>query len=383
MTIRFLLLRQLLHLKAMGYSVSVACALGPWTAEIEQAGIPVKPIGLTRKINPMRDLLALIELYFHFRKERPTIVHTHTPKANLLGRFAARLASVPIVLGTEHGFYFYGKPAWSYRFHLAIARLGAFLSDVTLVINCDDFELAQREKIADHAKLVYLRGGVGINLDRFNPQLVDRLTVRNQLGISSTTRVVGIVARLTYEKGLKEFLQAASYITSTIPETCFLIVGPEDQLTRQQLEAMVEQLALSNRVLYLGTRTDMPEVYAAMDVIVVPSYREGLGVVLIEAGAMGKPVVASNIRGCREVVRDGQNGLLVPLGDVQALADATIELLTDQEKARRMGEEGRRMALERFDERLVFEQVEAEYARLLRERGLPVPQPLSLAKNPL
>jgi glycosyltransferase involved in cell wall biosynthesis len=112
-----------------------------------------------------------------------------------------------------------------------------------------------------------------------------------------------------------------------------------------------------------------------MDVFVLPSHREGFPRAPMEASAMKVPCVVTDIRGCRETVQHGRNGLLVPLGDVQALADAIIELLTDQEKARRMGEEGRRMALEHFDERLVFEKVKAEYARLLQEKGLPVPEP--------
>jgi len=112
-----------------------------------------------------------------------------------------------------------------------------------------------------------------------------------------------------------------------------------------------------------------------MDVFVLPSHREGFPCAPMEASAMKVPCVVTDIRGCRETVEHGRNGLLVPLGDVQALADAIIELLTDREKARRMREEARRMALERFDEQVVFEKVKAEYARLLREKGLPVPEP--------
>ena len=375
MTIRFLLFNQLLHLKDMGYSISAVCTSGPWVVEIEQAGIPVKTIGLTRRISPVQDLLALMELYFHFCKEKPAIVHTHTPKANLLGRLAARLAHVPVVIGTEHGFYFYGKIGWAYWFHATVARLGAWLSDVTFVINENDWELAQQKKISHPPRLVYLRGGVGVDLDRFNPRAVDGLAIRSQLDIHPATSVVGIVARLSYEKGLREFLDAAAEISSVMPQALFLVVGPEDGVTQKELETITDQLGIRNKVQFLGMRRDMPELYSAMDILVLPSYREGLGIVLAEAGAMGKPVVATNIRGCKEAVCDGQNGLLVPLGDVQALADAIIELLTDREKARRMGEEGRRMALERFDEQMVFEKVEAEYARLLREKGLPVPEP--------
>jgi len=128
---------------------------------------------------------------------------------------------------------------------------------------------------------------------------------------------------------------------------------------------------------FLGMRQDMPELYALMDVFVLPSHREGFprGSPM-EASAMKVPCIVTNIRGCREAVEHGRNGLLVPLGDVQVLADAIIELLKDHEKAQRMGEEGRRIALERFDERVVFEKVKSEYSRLLKRKGLPVPEPL-------
>jgi glycosyltransferase involved in cell wall biosynthesis len=124
-------------------------------------------------------------------------------------------------------------------------------------------------------------------------------------------------------------------------------------------------------------RHDMPELYALMDLFVLPSRRESFPRSPMEASAMGVPSIVTDIPGCREVVEHGRNGLLVPLGDVDALVRAILGLLSDPERAKRMGQEGRRIALERFDERLVFEKVKAEYARLLRQKGLPVPEPRS------
>jgi glycosyltransferase involved in cell wall biosynthesis len=120
-------------------------------------------------------------------------------------------------------------------------------------------------------------------------------------------------------------------------------------------------------------RQDMPDLYALMDVFVLPSYREGFPRSPMEASAMGVPCIVTDIRGCREAVQHNQNGMRVPLGDDRALAEAIVDLLTDREKARRIGEQGRRMALERFDERLVFEKVKAAYTRLLSERGIALP----------
>jgi glycosyltransferase involved in cell wall biosynthesis len=135
---------------------------------------------------------------------------------------------------------------------------------------------------------------------------------------------------------------------------------------------------LGDACTFTGMRQDMPEFYALMDLFVLPSHRESFPRSPMEASAMGVPCIVTAVPGCRETVEHGRNGLLIPLGDVQAMAAAILELLTDRGKARRMGSEGRQLALERFDERLVFEKVKAEYARLLQEKGLPVP---SLAGN--
>lgn len=369
MTVRFLLLDALLYLKNGGYDVSVVCSAGPWISDIELAGIPVRIVALTRRITPVRDLLAFWELHSYFRKQDFTIVHTHTPKANLVGRLAARLAGVPIVVGTEHGFYFRYKTGWSRWLHATAARLGACASDVTFVINHEDWELAQRERIVHPTKLVLIAGGTGVNLDRFNPLAVDPLAVRRCLGIKPAVPVVGFVGRLTPEKGCREFIQAAAQIASTIPQIRFLVVGPSDGISQRELEAMAAELCVSDKVLFLGIRTDMPELYAAMDIVTLPSYREGLGVTLMEAAAMGKPTVATDICGCREVVSHGETGLLVPPRDADALARAILELLQDEEKRRTMGEAGRRRAEALFDGRKVFEKVEWTYQRLLRQKG--------------
>ena len=365
LTIRIFFVSQLRSLAQQGFSVGAVCSDGPWIADIEQAGIPVKKIRLTRKISPLQDLRALGELWWYFFKVKPTIVHTHTPKPNLLGRLAARLAGVPIVIGTEHGFYFSGKTGATYWFHLGAVRLGAWLSDAVFVINKDDFELARREKIVSPSKLIYLSGGMGVDLNRFDPKTVDGFAVRAELGIKPTNLVVGMVARLSFEKGLREFLDAAVQVAAAFPESLFLVVGPADEVTPEHLEALTVNLGIRSKVQFLGMRTDMPELYSAMDVVVLPSHREGLGLTLVEAGAMGKPVVATNIVGCNEAVSDGETGLLVPPRNAQALAGAVIQLLQDEGKRRTMGEAGRRHSEAFFDQRRVFQQVESTYRRLL------------------
>ena len=197
--------------------------------------------------------------------------------------------------------------------------------------------------------------------------------------------MVGFVGRLAARrKGFLDFLAAGQQVMQRSPHVHFLIAGGVDAGKPDATSpAAARGYGIEDRCLFLGWRPneELPLLYALMDVLVLPSLFEGVPRTVMEASAMNTPVVATNVKGNREAVVYERNGLLVPLGDVQALAKAIVELLTDRDKARRMGKEGegRRIALARFDERLVFEKVKAEYARLLREQGRPVPEARPLA----
>jgi len=326
---------------------------------------------------PFQDLRSLWQLYHMISREYFTIVHTHNPKPGLLGQIAAKMANVPIIINTLHGFYFHDHmhPALR-RFYITLEKIAARCSDVILSQNREDIETAISERICPPNKIKHL--GNGIDLQRFNPETLSPKEIsskRLEVQLPKGARVVGFVGRLVREKGLLELFEAARIVREQVPEVRFLFIGPVDT---DKLDAITPDTAqkygISDICHFLGMRHDMPELYALMDVFVLPSHREGFPRSPMEASAMKVPCIVTNIRGCREAVEHGRNGILVPLGDVQALADAVVELLTDREKARRMGEEGRRIALERFDEQLVFEKIKSEYARLLTEKGLSVPK---------
>jgi glycosyltransferase involved in cell wall biosynthesis len=385
LSLRYLLPNQLHSLLQAGYMVSGISSPGLDVPAIEAAGIRHIPVPMTRNFTPLSDLASLWRLYCAMRRERFTIVHTHTPKPGLLGQLAARLAGVPVVINTLHGFYFHDRmsPFWR-RFYVTLEKIAARCSDVILSQNSEDIQTAIREGICPPEKIKHLGNGIDVqsfDRNRLNSQALAQ--TRRELGLPPGGPVVGFVGRLVKEKGILELLQAARIVWQQIPPVRFLIVGPIDNEKPDALTPeIVNDYGLAEAFIFTGMRQDMPELYALMNVFVLPSHREGFPRSPMEASAMGVPCVVTDIRGCREAVEHGRNGLLVPLGDVQALADAILELLTDREKARRMGAEGRRMALERFDERLVFEKVKAEYARLLREKGLPVPKPRPEAGRP-
>ena len=370
MAVRFLLLNQLLYLKERGYEVSAICSDGRWVPEIERAGIPVKTVGMKRRVSPLADLVALWHLFSYFRKEGFDIVHAHTPKAGLLGQLAAQFAGVPIIVRTLHGFYFHdGMHPAVRNFFAGLEKIAALCSDSILSQNSEDIETAIREGICDEGKIRYLGNGIDITL--FDPQRItaEEVTLkRREIGIRKDERVVGMVGRLVEEKGYLEFFQAARITKAKMPNIKFLVVGPIEKEKKDALRPdIAKDYGLADDVIFLGMRLDMPQLYAIMDVFVLPSHREGLPRTLMEASAMGKPVVATAIRGCREVVKDGDTGILVPVKDADALAGAILSLLQDDARARAMGLAGRRRAEELFDERKVFQRVEAEYERLLKE----------------
>ena len=368
-TIRFLLLNCLHYLQRRGYEAFAICTPGPWAHEIEASGVRLLPVSLSRRVDPLSDVAALLRLIYLFRREGPHLVHTHTPKANLLGRLAGSLAGVPVICGTEHGFYFYRMSGWQRRVHRLWSKLGACCSDVTFLVNEEDLEIARQEGIVPPRKMCFLEGGTGVDLDRFRSQ-GRREEMRRKLGIEGDTPLVGIVARLTYEKGYREFLQAAALILNQHPKARFLSVGPSDATDPREFKELAFQLGISRAVNFLGMRLDMPALYEAMDIVVLPSYREGMPTALMEAAAMERPVVAADIRGCRDVVIERETGLLVPPRDSESLAAAIASLLSDPERRRTMGLAGRCRAERLFDQQKVFAQVEAVYRQLLRQKGM-------------
>jgi glycosyltransferase involved in cell wall biosynthesis len=276
---------------------------------------------------------------------------------------------VPVVVNTLHGFYFHeGTKPIPRRFYIWMERIAAKCSDTILSQNKEDMATAMEEGIAGPELLRWL--GNGIDIARFDRTRFSDATLsalRRDVGLDEGASVVGFVGRLVQEKGILDLLEAARTVSAAVPSVQFLIIGPYDEEKPDALRPDVaERYGVADRCRFLGMRHDMPELYALMDVLVLPSYREGFPRAPMEASAMGVPAVVTDIRGCREAVEHGENGLLFPVGDADALASAVIELVKDDDRRSRMGAIGRKMAEERFDEQKVFERVLREYERLLR-----------------
>jgi glycosyltransferase involved in cell wall biosynthesis len=372
-SLRYLLQNQLQAIRDEGYRVTGVSSPGPDVAALEAQGIEHVAVPMSRRLTPWRDLVSLVRLYRLMRRRRFTIVHTHNPKPGLLGQVAARLAGVPVVVNTLHGFYFHERMRPAARaFFVAMERLAARCSDAILSQNDEDVRTALELGIARPGRIRHL--GNGIDVRRFDPArfpLETRHRTRASLGIPADAPVIGFVGRLVAEKGVLELLDAARLVAERFPEVRVLLVGGTDAEKADRLTPEVaRERGVADRCLFTGVRQDMPELYQAMDVFVLPSHREGFPRAPLEASAMKVPCIVTDVRGCRQAVAHERNGLLVPLGDVPALAHAILALLTDPLHAYRLGEEGRRRAVHQFDERRVFARVLSEYERLLREKGL-------------
>ena len=253
---------------------------------------------------------------------------------------------------------------------ILLERFVARFSDAILSQNSEDILTANKEKICPQEKISFL--GNGIDLQLFSPESIDLKKLdklREAFDLDPNKRVVGFVGRLVAEKGVLELFQAACEISNRLGDVQFLFVGPVDTDKRDAVTPqMAADLGISEICKFVGFQDDMPSIYSLMDIFVLPSHREGFPRSLMEASAMGVPSIATDIRGCREVIKDQENGLLVPWKDTKAITEALFTLLTDAKLAAEMGEKGKDTAKNYFDEKLVFNKVLQTYQDQLKTK---------------
>jgi glycosyltransferase involved in cell wall biosynthesis len=370
LSLRFLLFPQLVAVIDDGGEVIAISAPGPWVDGLERDGIRhVALPSSTRRFDLAADLRTARDLWEVLRRERPDVLHTHNPKPGLYGRIVGRLAGVPIVVNTVHGLYATEDDRWAKRALVGVLEaIASRCSDEELVQNPEDLAWMVRLHVSrrDRTRLL----GNGVDLTRFDPARFtadDRAALRAELGIGSGDVLVGSVGRLVAEKGYPELFEAVA----ALPQRYRLVVvGADDPEKPDALDRDMVEAARARGVEFLGHRDDVDALYAAMDVFVLASHREGFPRAAMEAAAMGVPVVATDIRGCRQVVDDGVNGLLVGVGRPAALADAIRALGDDPDRLHAAGTAGRRIAIERFDERRCVQIVLDTYRAVAQRKGI-------------
>ncbi len=367
------------YMKAQGLEVHAVSSPGELLdrfAALER--VPVHALAMPRRITPLRDLAAVVRLARLLRRLRPTIVHAHTPKAGLLGMIGAWLTRVPVRIYHLHGLPL-TTAAGLKRFLLRWSeKVSCRLAHQVLCVSHSLREEALAEGLCRPERIkVLLAGSInGVDAaEAFNPQRVGNTTradIRTRYGIPPDALVVGYVGRVVRDKGMAELVESWQLLREEFPQLHLLIVGPFEP--QDPVSPEVERVLRSDPRIHLaGLSLDVPPLYAAMDVVALPTYREGFGIVAIEAGAMELPVVATHIPGCVDAVADGVTGTLVPVRDGRALAEALRRYLRDPELRRQHGQAGRRRVLRDFRPEAIWDAVFQEYLRLLRARGLPLP----------
>ncbi len=369
-----LLLTQMEGMVHAGYEVYGISSDGPEFAKIRSRGIRVVPVEILRRIHPAHDYRVVGTLVELFRKLRLDILHTHTPKAAFLGQIAARLAGVPIRINTVHGLYYHAFDRGVRRsLYRALEVQTCRIATHVLSQSQEDAKALVEEVGFPWRKVEWL--GNGIDLTRFDPERFDsqqRGQIRKQLGVPEDVPVVGIIARMVEEKGLLDLFAAVAKLRQRFPNVWLVHVGFCDFSRSGGLNPEdAKEHGIHDQAVFCGQRNDVERILATMDVYCLPSYREGYPRSVLEANAMGLPAVVTDIRGCREAVIDGYNGLLVPARKPDLLSQAMGKILEKDDFRATLALNARRRAVESFDEQRVVRKVLDVYERELRRiRGI-------------
>ena len=317
---------------------------------------------LKREINPLWDFLALTKLFLVFKKEKFDIVHTHTAKAGFLGRIASWMAGIHQVIYMPHGHVFYGYfGLLMSKIAINLERFVAYLTSTIMVST----ELEKRDliafKVTTPEKIIVINSG--LELENYKDVVVDVQSKRDKLQIEEDVSVIGMISRLEPVKGPGYLIEAAKIVIEQIPKIKFLIVG--DGSLRKDLESQCEDLGILDEFIFTGWKEDVRSILSMLDILVLPSLNEAVGRVLIEAGACGIPVIATNVGGVPEIVRNKQTGILVPPRSPELLAQAIIDLITNEHRRHEMGIAAKGWIDDRFSACRMVERVSKSYKELV------------------
>ncbi len=347
-------------LRGAGHDVVGVCGDGPYLGAVREAGFRVEVIAIARSYNLASHLRSFRRLRALFRRERFDVVHAHTPVAALIGRLAARAAGVPRIVYTAHGFYFHDRMAWPKRaFFIALEWLAGRVTDVLLTQAAEDAETARRLGLCRGGMVEAIGNGVDPKHFHAAGDSGERAATRRAIGAAEGATVVMVIGRLVAEKGYPELFAAMAEVDAELWVVGERLASDHAGTVDAGMAEIEADPARAARTRFLGYRRDIPTLLRAADIFVLPSHREGMPRSIIEAMMTGLPVVATDIRGCREEVVPEETGLLVPVNRPAALAAALNRLGADPALRARMGEAGRARALEQFDEaRIVARQLE-------------------------
>lgn len=322
---------------------------------------------LLRKINVIKDLKAFFDIWRIIKKYNPLIVHTHSSKAGLMGRLAAKLAGTPIIVHTPHGHVFFGYfGPLKTKLFIILEKLASRITDKIVVLTNREKKDHLLFKIAKEDKFSVIYSGIKLNILKESSS-EEKQNLKKELGIPENSLIVGTAGRLVPVKGPEFLVKASKYIISKYPDTYFMFTG--DGPLEQDLKREALEMGISDNIIFLGWRDDLAKIISIYDIFVLPSLNEGMGRVLVEAMALGKSIVASNVGGIPDLVIHGKNGFLVPLKNPKELAKYIQVLLEDKDKREKMGLAGKEMSLNFSAENMV-EKIAELYEELLIQKNI-------------
>lgn len=319
---------------------------------------------LGRPINPWKDILALFEIYRFIKKNDIQIVHTHTSKAGILGRWAARLAKVKFIIHTVHGWSFNDyQPFFIHYIFVWLERLTAQFTHKLIVVSYSDKQKGLRNCIGREDKYVLIR--YGIDYAEFFSQ---GQKIKKELGINADTLVVGMISCLKPQKSPQDFIKLASLINEILPDVKFVLVG--DGILRRKVERSISKFNLQRQVILTGWRRDIPSILSGIDVFVLTSLWEGLPISVLEAMATSKPVVATHTGGIAEVVSEGKTGFLVHPRDINKFTERLTGLLKDKNLRKTIGQNAKNALDFNFTIENMVKNIQALYENSFRNSGV-------------
>ena len=375
LSLKVLLKGQLRFMASNGFDVKGVSSEGEELREVhENEGIAVEAITMSRKITPFQDLKSLWEMWNFLRKEKPQIVHTHTPKAGIIGMLAARLAGVPHRLHTVAGLPLM-EATGTKRKILNIVEKLTYSSATRVYPNSKglyDFILQNNFTQSNKLKIIANGSSNGIDTAFFSPDQVtelERVTLREKLNIQPDNFVFVFVGRIVSDKGINELIKAFSQLQAVENKPTgiklLLVGGLENDLDPLNPETLAE-INQNKDIISVGFQQDVRSFFAIADALVFPSYREGFPNVVMQAGAMGLPSIVSDINGCNEIIIEGENGLIIPPKNVEKLKEKMLTLAKDKNLYTKLKGNSRRMIENRYEQSVVWNALLEEYEGLLQ-----------------
>ncbi|MCY2686974.1 glycosyltransferase family 4 protein [Salinimicrobium sp. TH3] len=334
-----------------------------------EIGVRTYPVAMTREITPIKDLGSLWYLYRFLKKEKPLIVHTHTPKAGVAGMIAAKMAGVPLRLHTVAGLPLLEAQGLKKKMLEYVEKV-TFASATHVYPNSVQiYKYLKDKKFASKDKLKVIGKGSsnGIDTGYFDPSLFpneENLKIRKSVGIPENDLVFIFVGRLVRDKGINELVEAFDKVNKEFPETSLLLVGPFEAELDPLKPEIIEKMSIHSKIKEVGYQSDVRPFFSIADVLTFPSYREGFPNVVMQAGAMGLTSIVTDINGCNEIIKEGVNGTIIPVKNTKALYDAMKKMIVDEEFRKSTGAKSRKLIKENFERREVWKALLAEYKRL-------------------